>query len=218
MRKNASLRLRLLLLALILFLPGALLSAEDGTLRFTWAFVTQAPNGALRQVDLSRPVHASSGDLFKIYIEPADNAFVYLFLHDAEGNLQLLFPDSFKDFDKSDYRGNQFFIPAEQSWFTLDTSKGTERFYLIASTKRLSSLETLADDYQKAPKDRKSSQKQAILDEVSRLQKEHSKLRIAAEKPVPIAGGTRGAGQSVAKLATKVEASEFYFKTFRLEH
>jgi hypothetical protein len=41
---------------------------------------------------------------------------------------------------------------------------------------------------------------------------------IAAEKPVPIAGGSRGPNTAIEKMAIRIETASFYTRTFRLEH
>jgi hypothetical protein len=204
----------------MLILSAALVMSEDVQLQFNWAFVKRALNGSPRAIDFSEKVAISPGDLFKIIIQPVKNAFIYLFLLDASENLQLLFPDRFTDFDSLSYLNAQTFIPTGENWFTLDSAQGTERFYLLASYKRLSSLESLTLAYQKAAKGKNSpdAARQAVLDEISRLRRAYSQLTTAAEKPVTIAGGTRGANEAAAKLATQIEASNYYTKTFRLEH
>ena len=131
--------------------------------------------------------------------------------------MQLLFPDRFEDFESRAYLDIPFFIPAGENWFTLDSATGTERFYLFASSKRLSTLESLTIAYQNAAqgKGNSDSAHQAVLDEIGRLRRVHSKLTVVSEKPVTLAGGMR---DLTAKLATRIEAIDFYTRTFRLEH
>jgi hypothetical protein len=213
----------MLLVAFILLCGGTLLAA-DGKLAFNWAFVTRGADGSSSPIDFSERVSVTPGQLFKIYIQPAQNAFVYLYLHDASGELTLLFPGKFDAFDDKAYTGNQFFIPEGENWFQLDGTRGTERFYLLASAQRLKSLESLTaawltlNDNPKSSATAKASARQAVIDEIGRQRKQHSQLTIAAEKPVTVAGGTRGINTSAAKLATRIEASDFYTKTFRLDH
>lgn len=210
--------MRKLALVVVLILTAALAIAEGEKLQFNWAFVKRGPGGVPQPINFSENVSILRGDLFKISIQPVNSVFLYLFLHDAGGNLQLLFPDSFQDFEQARYVGGRFLIPAGENWFTLDSAKGTERFYLLASMKRLEGLEKLTSAYQRGASSEKAAQRQAVLDEIARLIAEHSKLRMVAEKPVTVAGGTRGIDSPVAKLATRIEAEEFYTKTFRLEH
>lgn len=208
---------RKLLIACVLLLPAGVLSAEDIPLQFDWAFVKRAPDGAPRAIDFSERVAISPGDFFKICIRPVKNAFVYLFLDDASGNLQLLFPDRFASFEHQGYWDAPTFIPAGEDWFTLDSARGTEHFYLLASSTRLSSLEHFAIGFQQAARSTGTA-RQDVLDEIRRLLAAHSRLTTAAEKPVTIAGSTRGVNGAAAQLATEIDASGFYTKTFRLDH
>ena len=207
-----------------LLLGGACLGAQGAKLAFNWAFVSRAADGGSAPIDFSERVNIKPGELFKIHIQPVQNAFVYLYLHDAAGDLTVLFPEKFETFDSTTYSETQFFVPEGENWFQLDATKGTERFYLLASTQRLKTLESLSlawqkvNDNPKSTRSAKGTARQAVLDEISKVRKQHSQLTIAAEKPVTIAGGTRGINASVAKLATHIEAVDFYTKTFRLDH
>ena len=208
----------------LLFVVIAGLAAQEAKLSFTWAFVKRAADGSAVPINFSERVNIKAGDLFKIHIQPATSSYVYLILQDAADDVQLLFPDSFDLFEKPSYAQARYFIPDGDNWFTLDNAKGTERFSLVASSERLRPLESLVLTLQKTTSNQKSTvaaknaARQAVLDETRRLIKEHSQLAVAAEKPVTIAGGTRGINEAVAKLATRIETAGFYSKTFRLEH
>ena len=79
-------------------------------------------------------------------------------------------------------------------------------------------LESKVISYQKTSESQKGAAREAVLDEIARLRREHSRLTIAAEKPVTIAGGTRGINAAIQNTATRIEAQGFYYKLFRLEH
>jgi len=208
----------------LLFVVSAGIVAQGAKLSFTWAFVKRAADGSAAPLDFSERVTIATGDLFKIHIQPAASSYVYLVLQDAANDVQLLFPDSFDLFAKTSYAQTRHFVPEGDNWFTLDSTRGTERFYLVAASERLRSLESLVTTLQKTASNPKSTvaarnaARQAVLDEIRRLIKEHSQLAVAAEKPVTIAGGTRGIDEAVAKLAIRVETAKFYSRTFRLEH
>jgi hypothetical protein len=210
-------------LALLLVITAGL-AAQGAKLSFTWAFVKRAADGSAVPINFSERVNIKAGDLFKIHIQPAASSYVYLILQDAADDVQLLFPDSFDQFGKTSYAQSRYFIPDGDDWFTLDNAKGTERFFLVASSERLGPLEALVNTLQKTASNQKSTvaaknaARQAVLDEIKRLIKEHSQLAAGSEKPVTIAGGTRGINEAVAKLATRIDAAGFYSKTFRLEH
>jgi hypothetical protein len=212
-------RMRRLTIALLFIAVAAGgLAGQSAQTAFNWAFVKRAADGSPVPMDFKERVAVAQGDLFKIYLQPVQNAFVYVFLHDAQGDLQLLFPEKFADFERATYLNTRYFIPEADNWFALDNARGTERFYLVASSERLRPLESLFLSYDKASAGAKSAARQAVLDEIARVRKEHSQLTIAAEKPVTIAGGTRGINAAIQKVATRIEAAGFYYKLFRLEH
>ena len=214
-----------LILSVAFVLSGAAAFGADGsTLAFNWAFLTRAPDGSAVPIDFSERVKIKQGDLFKITVEPVQNAYVYLYLDDTEGKLTLLFPESFDSFGAASYLKTSVSIPDGDNWFQLDGSKGTERFYLLASSQRLKNLEALTVRLRKVDEDPRSTSaakgaaRQAVVDEIAVVRKLHSQVTIAAEKPVTVAGGTRGIGGPTTKGPTRIEAADFYTKTFRLDH
>ncbi len=220
---NACMRKSLLILLVSAGMTLAL-GAQEATVSFMMAFVKRTPQGSTAKVDFTERVNVKSGDLFKIYLQPSLGSYVYLFLHDAQDDLQVLFPGTFAAFESRSYAQTMITIPEGEEWFALDNEKGTERFYLLASAERLRTLESLATAHQKTASKKGSTvaavnaARQALLDEIRRLIKAHSQLAAAAEKPVTIGGGTRGITEAVAKLATRIEAGGFYSRTFRLDH
>ncbi len=215
---------RLIFFLAIVALSCVGLAADDARLEFDWAFVRQAEDGSIAPLDFKERVGVVPGDLFKIYIQPVGKVFIYLFLHDASSELSLLFPAGFSAFEAKTYRSGLFFIPEGDDWFTLDGVRGTETFYLVASADRLGELESRYAAFEsvagnpKSTAAARSAAVQKVLDELSRLRKQHSTLATAAEKPVTIAGGTRGVNASVQQSATRITGIGFYNKTFRLEH
>lgn len=208
-------------LAMFVFLATfavADLTAQGAQTTFDWAFVKRGADGSPVPIDFKERVNIARGDLFKIHVQPIQDAFVYLFLHDAQGDLRLLFPETFGVFESTTYLKTRYFIPDGDNWFTLDNASGTERFYLIAASKRLLPLESLVLSYDKAQANAKGAARQAVLEEIARVRMQHSQLTIAAEKPVTIAGGIRGINAAIQKIATRIEATGFYYKLFRLEH
>jgi hypothetical protein len=207
----------------LLFVAGNL-AGQDAGVSFTWAFVKQGTGGSPVPLSFSEKVSVDKGDLFKIFVQPDPGTYVYLILQDAQGDVALLFPGSFSDFASPAYAKARTLIPAGDDWFTLDAAKGTERFHLLASTTRLKDLETRVAALEKAAANTQSSDstlgaaRQAVLDEIARARKAHSQISMGAEKPVTIAGGTRGIGQEMEKKAVRINGKEFYTKTFRLEH
>ena len=213
-----------LLIVFFLLRVGSLGADSAGELVFDWAFVKRGLDGEAGSIDFSRRVRISSNDLFKIYIQPLRGAYIYLYLYDVQKELYLLFPERFEDFDDRDYLGQKYYLPDGDAWFSLDDSRGVEKFYLLASVERLTRLEALTEEYTLLYDNRKGSSgetntaRQRVLDEIVSIRKQHSQFVITAEKPVPIAGGVRGQNADLEKLATRINAEGFYTKTLRLEH
>jgi hypothetical protein len=212
----------IVLLAGFVLVGAAAVGADGAKLAFNWAFSSRAADGSAVPIDFSEHVKIKPGQLFKISVEPIQNAYVYLYLHDAAGELTLLFPAAFDSFDAPTYFQTSVVIPEGDNWFQLDGSKGTERFYLLASPQRLKNLESLTQRFRAVDGDPKSTTaakgaaRQAVVDEIARVRSQHSQVTIAAEKPVTVAGGTRGLGTT--RGPTRIEATEFYTRTFRLDH
>jgi hypothetical protein len=200
------------------------LGAQDAGVSFSMAFVKRTSAGQPAKVDFSERVNVKPGDLFKIFLQPSAGSYVYLILHDAQEGLQLLFPQAFAVFESPDYPNARTYIPEGDEWFALDSVRGTERFYLLASVERLRALESRIAAYQKTASNKGSAvaavhaARQAVLDEIRLQLKAHSRLSAAAEKPVTIGGGTRGITEAIASLATRIDAGVFFSRTFRLEH
>jgi hypothetical protein len=206
----------LLLLAISAF-------SQNQAISLDWAFVKQGPDGAPLRINFADKVEVAPGEYFKIFIHPGPATYAYLFLLDASGGLDLLYPASFSEFTAAGSKPERCFLPPGPDWFTLDGAEGTERFLLVATAQRLPEVEqafTAWRDLNARQSSRQSlnAARQKLVDEISRLRAKHSKLASAAEKPVTIAGGSRGVNESVEKMATRIEAEQFYTRTFRLDH
>ena len=120
--------------------------------------------------------------------------------------------------------GNHY-IPADDQWFELDEHTGEERFYLLASVKRLTDLEALVNGYESADNVKKPPLTEKILAEIRKLRKQHLKFKTYAERPVNIIGNLRGTekaetaeARDIAKYALEISADTFYSRTFTIDH
>ena len=136
-------------LATLVVLVGVLCRVVSGgePVSFSWAFFLKPEGGQVKSLDFETPEPVSGGELLRIYLELHGQSFVYLYLFDSREDLYLVFPPngSFYNGDvPADYKS---YIPSGHEWFSLDNLKGTERFYLLASSKRLIELEKLTDRF-----------------------------------------------------------------------
>lgn len=196
---------------------------DSSKMGLTWAIIRHKPNNTCEAIHLQRNVSVTSEDLFCIFIQPGINTYVYLYFYDSAENLQLVFPNSIGDFDDKDKYTfeKSYIIPTKGKYFCLDENKGASAFYLLASRQRLHGLEALTYDYFNTSGDENAAIKEQIFTEMKNVKKIHSKFASFAEKPTPTAGTISLRSEedpNVAKLATHVEAVDFYSKTIFLEH
>jgi hypothetical protein len=133
------------LVVLLGIISGPVFGGES--VSFSWAFFLKPEGGQVKFLDFETPEPVAGGQLLRIYLELHGQSFVYLYLFDSREDLYLVFPPN-----GSFYNGDvpveyKFYIPSGRGWFVLDDLKGTERFYLLASSERLIELEKLTDRF-----------------------------------------------------------------------
>jgi hypothetical protein len=150
---------------------------------------------------------------------------VFLFLHDNEDNLYVLYPSTSSR--RTAMRGDSVsvFIPEGLEWFEFEEGSGTERFYLFTSVQRLDELEECVRDYEKAASSRKRNEgsfqeaKRKALECIRRLQVENYELVKGAKEDIVLAAGEfRGLEEYFEFPACKVEFTGFYARTIRISH
>jgi len=202
-------------------------SVSPDLVEFKWALVARIdPEGRNKVVNIGKDALAKDfklivtpGDKVGVYIEPVENAYVYLYLLDSRKNLELIFPTSMnKSTIQSEFTPRKgTYIPGKYEWFTFDENRGTEMFYLIASKNRLTKLEELTKSYIDADEGNKEFAKQKLLDEITGVKKDIA-FKTPLERPLSYGGIIRGLEIDIARLAVEVEAENFYSKTIRVMH
>ncbi|MBN2440590.1 MAG: DUF4384 domain-containing protein [Spirochaetales bacterium] len=208
-------------LTILLFLNTVPLSS----LTFKYAFLYQNTDTSVPQAidfkSISTPL--SSGDQLKIYIKPIRNAYIYLFFQDTSDGLYLLFPTMISDFDGFYKFNKNYLIPKGDEWFFLDDESGTEKFYLIASNKRLEKLEELTTTYLEyfysntTPDTKLKEARQKVIEEIKTVRLVEGQEKVK-EDIVLVACDFRGMGDQYEFNAVEVEVDGFYAKTIRIEH
>jgi len=221
-----------LLFAIPLFLlfstRGAVLAEQKGedAVSFRWAFgAVVGSTDDRRLVAITRDTVLKTGDRLKLLLQLKNRCFVYLFYRTAEDEIYLLFPYTLKLFE-SDYKtGEKYYIPKGKTWFELDKNVGLETYYLLASAKRLHQLEALYRKYYSVVGEEKKKLAKQLLAEIRKIKRKHRKLATPAERPIAIGGNIRGvvkdeqsAFPDIDPIASEVSASNFYSKTFTIDH
>lgn len=133
-------------LVILLGIPAGL-AAGGEPVSFSWAFFLKPEGGQVKSLDFAAPESVVDGERLRIYLELDEHSFVYLYLYDSKNDLYLVFPPSGSFYNGDFPVGYRAYIPSGHEWFMLDDAKGTERFYLLASNKRLLDLEKLTDRF-----------------------------------------------------------------------
>ena len=215
----------------VFFKPHAVIHAQESAaqqeanVKFQWAFgALKKANGSKFEA-VTKDTDLKTGDQIKFFLKVNQDCFVYLIYRSSQGELAVLFPHRFK-LKSAEYTvaGNHY-IPKGDQWFELDEHTGEERFYLLASKKRLMDLEALINDYESADPSKKQALAKTILAEIRKLRKQHLKFKTYAERPVNIIGNLRGTEKAdtagphdIAKYAVEISADTFYSRTFTIDH
>ena len=200
-------------------------AAQEPNLQFQWAFgALKKANGSKFEA-VTRDTVLKTGDQIKFFINVNKDCFVYLIYRSSQGDLSVLFPQRFQLLSTEYTVAGNHYIPAGDQWFELDEHTGEERFYLLATIKRLTELEALINDYESADNAKKPQLAQQILAEIRKLRKQHLKFKTYAERPVNIIGNLRGTEKAetvrthdIAKYAVEISADTFFSRTFTIDH
>lgn len=217
----------LLAVCLNTLLTDVMLSQGEGKdVDFKWGFGAVSDASGKRMFSaVTKDTTLSTGDELKMFVELQSDCFVYVVYRGSTGDIDLLFPYDLKQFDTDYTKGKQYYIPKGRSWFSLVTPVGEETFYLLASSRRLTELESRLERYTQSSKSEKKSRAKEVLAEIRDLKKRHMTLRNAVERPVSIGGNVRGLfaekgkePPDVATIAVEISGAEFYGKTFTIDH
>lgn len=209
--------------------PAVLVAQDDSMdVSFQWSFVgVLDPSGRKKVVSIQHDTVLTSGDQFKLYVQPVVKCYVYLIWYDSKKDLHMMLPYDFKQFSTDWTNGKNYFIPKGREWYELDENKGREVLYLLASKERLSGLEDLLESYATASDDKKEVAKAKVLSKLRDTRRRFRKYTAYAEKPATIAGNVRGTGEAgvttqtsvdVTQFAVRVDANTFFSKTVVIQH
>jgi hypothetical protein len=200
--------------------------APSHRIHFLWGFGAHTSvNGKETLIPINRDTVLHTGDRFKMFIDLKEKCYIYVLYKDPNGNLNLLFPDSLSQYNSSNLFSTPYTIPRGHSWFRFDDQTGLETFHLLASKKRLTTLESLLSEYQRTANPGKTALGQKIDKEIRLLKKKRLNLKSKPVKPVQIAGRTRGVNkgedldmQGLSSTAVEISAENFFAKTYTIDH
>lgn len=116
-------------------------------------------------IDLRAPreeaITLTSADNYRLFLEPAQNCYVYIFQLTSSDILVKLFPNETYSLVQNPLRrGQTHHLPSEPNWFYLGENRGEERLYVIASAQPVQGLDELYTQYGQA--DDESNKQEAL--------------------------------------------------------
>lgn len=207
------------------FLAGFSVAAAYGqsdtnTVRFRWAFVAY-PGPAARPpsspIVVDRDTTLSSGDEFKLLVNPLSRCYAYVFWIDSKGVLEVLFPSTAGQFDTEWVLGQNYEIPEGKKRFKLDEAKGQEVLHVLVSRARLRPLDRLIDSLRTVEDSGRRSLQRKILNEIRDVKRRSGAQGIFAERPATIAGTVRDP-DDIERFAVEFEGESFYSKAYLIKH
>jgi hypothetical protein len=174
-------------------------------------------------ISISPEATLRTGDKIKMYLKAVHKCFFYLFYHNPEGQLRLIYPDSLPSEGLAS--GTQLTVPRGDRWFELDEQTGTETFHVLVSPTPLHSIETLYEDYRKRASENGHSAAR-IIRAIERLRNQQRPLTSKAERPLSIGGTIRGASNTgvettkdrLDRLAENITTANVFCRTYTIEH
>lgn len=199
---------------------------DENKIVFQWAFcfLREADTGTQLKI-ITRDTALKSGDQIKFFVQIESSGFLYLIYVSSRGEMRVLFPYRFTQPDSSKTPSAKHYIPQGNQWFELGKHVGHEKFYLLASARRLFELEDLINRYESADEAKSPGLSEEIKLEIRNLRKRHLKFKTYAEKPVTVTGKLRSAGKTqilhsrdIADYAVEISTTTFFSRTYTIDH
>jgi hypothetical protein len=199
--------------------------AEKKDIFIHWAFgALIGPENNRKLIPIIKDTTLKTGDQFKMMVELKSRCWVYLIYLGSNGEIQILFPGDIGQLNKSIQLSEKYYIPQGDLWFALDEQTGLETFYLLVSNNRLSGLEEFLKKYESLSSDKKPDMARQIVNLIKKIKRKRKTLAATPERPVQIGGTVRGVRDKptsmhdIATLAVEISATDFYSRTFTIEH
>ena len=199
--------------------------SNSSAVRFLWAFgALVGPEGDRKLIPVDRDRTLHSGDRIKFVVAHQTPCFVYLFHLSDRIDFTLLYPRRLDPYKME--IGALNIVPSETQWFKLDDKTGTEKFYLLASDRRLQQIEQLYHHYLGT---NDQIARQAVLSEIigtiKTLRRKHLRNSGPVERPIQLGGNFRALEkevrswwQDLSAIAVEIATHNFYSRTFTIDH
>ena len=126
--------------------PSPVVPPPSQTFDIKINYVVRRKNTPQRAENIQLGETLHFGDSYKIIFEPQQDAYIYIFQKGSSGNIFRLYPrDSWGEtklnLNNPVTAQQTYYVPTQQNSFILDTTAGTETFYLLAFSEKQHELE-----------------------------------------------------------------------------
>ncbi len=118
--------------------------AERNTIDVELSLVCNKPfsDGAVREFPIRDKSVLFTHDPIKVYLRPGTDCYIYIFLMNSCGDVELLYPDPGSPMNKF-YRGIEYCLPGRPVQWILDHETGYETLYFLATREKLEDMERI---------------------------------------------------------------------------
>ncbi|MBI3798683.1 MAG: OmpA family protein [Deltaproteobacteria bacterium] len=143
-----------------------------------------------------------SGDGYRVFFEPQQPCYVYIFQLDTSGKLFHLYPNpKYGTHDNFAQARAAYWVPGKDKWFELDHTLGKEEIYVVATRERREDIEDLFKRLTRADPSDTHQTKQQVLTLVLKTVDTMEKMGVGGTRPGKNVTTASKAGQT-AELTT----------------
>jgi hypothetical protein len=138
-----------------------------------WFQFQEQDSPIVKSLDLQAPqeeaIALTLADNYRLFLEPSEDCYVYIFQLTATNILVKLFPnETYSSIQNRLQQGQTVYLPAEPNWFHLGEGTGREYLYVIASAQPSLDLDGLYAQYIEA--DNRANRRELLSSLLKELQ------------------------------------------------
>ena len=185
---------------LLVFMAAVQIPAQQNK-SINWSLALQDIKTG-EMVPFSAPVMSSTGEQYKLVVQPEAACFCYVIAESPDGEVAVLRDGSLKQ---------------GEVWYSLTliltAPGGSESLWVVTSRNEQKELAQKITAYNKTPG---IAQRRALMTEVYKIRSDASKFKEAPEKPVLMGGASRGSPEKIEGVG--YSGLETYVKNISIEH
>ncbi|OQY38980.1 MAG: hypothetical protein B6229_04650 [Spirochaetaceae bacterium 4572_7] len=190
---KSKISIKILILLTFFIYGNFMMFGEDVNFSFDFAFIKKN-----EVIPIKKNIALSDGDKFQLYIKAYDNVYCYIIYEDVQKKIIPFYHAKLEI-------NTEYYFPGSFSYFQVEPPNGKEKFYIVISKDKISSIENSLSN----------NDNDKLIDDILRFKQEKNSFTDAPEKPAPMGGVSRGVESS---KAVNYSGDSSYVKTIRFNH